>query len=304
MNTPWKLLPLIALLPGLALAQEPPAPATTPAAASVFPERMGPAEAVPADPANGGPAIGGAAPGEAAAPGVDTAAPPLQQLVNHRWKLTAATDAQAQPLNALFPAGGRPYFVSFSADGVSVQGPCNTLAGTFSVNADGRLEIPPLRATLTACDQLFMAADTALSALLAQPLQMTFPAGATTQLQLQTPGKDTLLFEGALTPEALYGPGTIIFLEIDAQRLACRNPRNADTTCLQARELAFDEQGVRIPPPGPWKPFYDPIDGYTHVPGERNVLRVKRFERGKVPGFAAHYRYVLDMVVETEQAPQ
>jgi hypothetical protein len=95
-----------------------------------------------------------------------------------------------------------------------------------------------------------------------------------------------------------------MFLEVDARRLACRNPHSTQTTCLQVRELAFDEQGLRIPPPGPWKPFYDTIDGYTHVPGERNVLRVKRFERSKVAGATTPYLYVLDLVVETEKVPE
>jgi heat shock protein HslJ len=291
------MAPLFALLPLVAQAQvpapldggaPPSAPAGTGQVDATTDVQQG--DDAPADPAQVDPL----------APEADAGGRQLQQLANHRWTLTSANDAQAQPMSALFPAGGRPYQFAFSNTGVSVQGPCNALTGGFQLNAEGLLEIPPLRATMMACEPELMAADTALAALLAQPLRVEFIGGAIAQLQLQTPANDTLLLEGQITPEALYGPGTIMFLEIDARRLACRNPRSTQTTCLQARELAFDEQGLRIPPPGPWKPFYEPIDGYTHVPGERNVLRVKRFDRGPGSAGTAPYLYVLDLIVETE----
>ncbi|MGL4565269.1 MAG: DUF4377 domain-containing protein, partial [Halioglobus sp.] len=91
---------------------------------------------------------------------------------------------------------------------------------------------------------------------------------------------------------------------VGAEQLPCRNPRNAATTCLQVREVSFDEKGLRSAAPGPWQPFYDDIEGYTHRPGERNVLRVKRFDRGAAAGDAAAAIYVLDLIVETEVVPQ
>ena len=51
--------------------------------------------------------------------------------------------------------------------------------------------------------------------------------------------------------------------------------------------------------PGEWQPFYDPIEGYTHQPGVRNVLRLKRFERGASAG-GSPFVFVLDLVVESE----
>jgi heat shock protein HslJ len=294
MKHPWILAPLIALFPLVVTAQD----STQDAAA---PTQSAPVEAAPQDDAQ---AQTETEDGASLMSETDIGTLQLQQLSNHRWTLATASDAQSQPLSALFPAGGRPYQFMFSSTGVSVQGPCNALAGAFQINAEGLLEIPPLRATMMACEPELMAADTALTALLAQPLRMEFLAGAIAQLQLQTPANDTLLLEGQITPEALYGPGMIMFLEVDARRLACRNPHSTQTTCLQVRELAFDEQGLRIPPPGPWKPFYDTIDGYTHVPGERNVLRVKRFERSKVAGQTAPYLYVLDLVVETQKVAE
>ena len=157
-----------------------------------------------------------------------------------------------------------------------------------------------MRSTMMACEPALMQADTALAALLTQPLQIVITWGAPPQLHLQTAANEILALQGQVTPEAVYGPATLIFLEVDARQLPCRNPRNAQTSCLQVREISFDEQGLRTGPPGPWQPFYDDIEGYTHTPGERNVLRVKRFDRGAATEAAAPAVYVLDLIIETE----
>jgi hypothetical protein len=66
------------------------------------------------------------------------------------------------------------------------------------------------------------------------------------------------------------------------------------------RDRRFDAQGLPIEPPGEWRTFYGGIDGYTHTPGVRNVLRIDRYPRKQVPADASRYVYVLDMVVESE----
>jgi heat shock protein HslJ len=228
----------------------------------------------------------------------------LQILRDHRWSLTSATDGQAQSIATLFPADGPPYTLTFSAPLLNFQGGCNNFGGGFQINARGELEAGPMRSTMMACEPALMQADTALAALLAQPLHIAITWGVPPQLQLQTAASETLVFKGQVTPEAVYGAGTLIFLEVDAMELPCRNPRNAQTTCLQVREISFDEQGLRTATSGPWQPFYDDIEGYTHTPGERNVLRVKRFDRGAAREDAAQAVYVLDLIIETEIVPQ
>jgi heat shock protein HslJ len=228
----------------------------------------------------------------------------LQILQDHQWSLKTATDSQSQAIAALFPADARPYVFTFSASNLNFQGGCNTFGGGYQISAQGQLEAGQMQSTMMACEPALMQSDTALAALLAQPLQISVAWGAPPQLHLQTAAAETLALEGQVTPEAVYGPGTLIFLEVDARQLPCRNPRNAQTTCLQVREISFDEQGLRTSMTGPWQPFYDDIEGYTHTPGERNVLRVKRFDRGAVPGNAAPALYVLDLIIETEIVPQ
>ena len=66
------------------------------------------------------------------------------------------------------------------------------------------------------------------------------------------------------------------------------------------RERVYDKQGLMVGTPGAWRPLYENIEGYTHTPGQRNVLRVKRFQRQAVPADTSSTVYVLDLIVESE----
>jgi len=237
---------------------------------------------------------------DSVAPIENTDAGLMQTLEEHRWLLTSASDGEDRRIDALFLATGRPYTVTFAASRLSFQGGCNSFAGGYQINAQGLLEAERMASTMMACEAELMKADAALVAMLAQPLQIEIVPGAQPLLQLRTAANETLGLQGQVTPEAMYGPGTLMFLEVDAQQLACRNPRNGQTTCLQVREIRFDEQGLRDAPPGPWRSFYDTIEGYSHTPGVRNVLRVKMFNRGAVSDNSAPAVYVLDLIIESE----
>ncbi len=240
-------------------------------------------------------------PTETVAPAAITDAGLFQTLEGHRWTLASATDSENHRIDALFPATGRPFTLTFSASRLSVQGGCNSIVGGYGINAEGLLKAEQMVSTQMACEPEIMKADAALAALLAQPLQIEIVPGLQPTLRLLTASNEALGLEGKVTPEALYGPGALLFLEVDAQALACRNPRNGQTTCLQVREISFDEQGLRSAHPGPWRPFYETIEGYSHTPGVRNVLRVNRFQRGAVSTPAI---YVLDLIVESEKMPE
>jgi hypothetical protein len=145
-----------------------------------------------------------------------------------------------------------------------------------------------------------MQADKALSDLLAKPMKMELTSGPTPTLRLTSAAGATILLTGQMTPEARYGASTTIFLEVAAQPVACSNPLSAQATCLQVRDRRYDEQGLRVGAPGEWRPLYEPIEGFTHRPGVRNVLRLKRFQRNPVPADASANVYVLDIIVESE----
>jgi hypothetical protein len=70
--------------------------------------------------------------------------------------------------------------------------------------------------------------------------------------------------------------------------------------CLQVRERKFDAKGLPIGKPGPLRPLYETIDGFKHVEGQRNVLRVKLYQRVPASRLTPDNVYVLDLVVESE----
>jgi len=223
-----------------------------------------------------------------------------QILENHRWTLVSATDAGNRRNDALFPVADHPFVFNFSGAGLNAKGSCNSLRGSYQIDAAGQLNVGRMAATMMACEPASMKADAALSALLAQPLRIDLIEGAQPQLRLVAASNETLVLKGQPTPEALYGPGTRIFLEVAAQRVACNHPLRPEATCLQVRERVYDEQGLMVGAPGAWWPLYEEIEGYQHTPGVRNVLRLKRFQRHPAPADASSFLYVLDLIVESE----
>jgi len=223
-----------------------------------------------------------------------------QQLGRYRWTLVLATDANHRRIAGLPPGQDRPVVLSFAGSRVSVQGPCNLLVGGYQVTAANQLTVNAGASTMMACDPALMQADSALSNLLAKPLQVQMIGRPSAQLHLTSPGNGTLNFTGEPTPESLYGAGTTVFLEIAAQSVACPNPRSPNNRCLQYRERHYDNKGLLVGTPGEWKPLTVNIEGFTHREGVRNVVRVKQFQGPPSAGGAPSIVYVLDLVVESE----
>jgi heat shock protein HslJ len=230
----------------------------------------------------------------------------LRTLESHRWTLASATGSQGERIAGLPVGVGRPIVFGFAEGRVNIEGGCNRTFGGYQIDGDNRLVLGRMASTMMACEPAAMKVDSTLSELLAAPAKIELAPGAEPVLRLVTAANATLSFVGQMTPEARYGPPTRIFLEVAAQTVACTNPTNGARTCLQVRERRFDAQGLVVGTPGAWQPFYDPIEGYTHQPGVRNVLRLKRFERGASAG-GSPFVFVLDLVVESEvlarQAP-
>jgi len=174
------------------------------------------------------------------------------------------------------------------------------MTGGYQIDAAGQLSVGRMAATTMACEASAMRADAALSALLAQPLQVDLTDGPSPVLRLVSINKDVLVLHGQPTPEARYGKGSLIFLEVAAQPVACKNPLGADTFCLRVRDLRYDDKGILVGLPGEWRPIHENIDGFTHRTGERNVVRVKRFQRSPAAVGESEAVYVLDLVIESE----
>lgn len=223
----------------------------------------------------------------------------VRSLQSNLWTLQSGSEATGQPIEGL-SVPGHAFTLRFQDARLSVQGGCNTMNGGWRLSPQGQLMTGRLAATMKACDAPLMKADATLSAILAQHLDVELQPGDKPTLKLLSPSRQLLVFSGQATPEALYGKATRIFLEVAPQTVECSSGVMR-AQCLQVRERRFDAQGLRIEPPGEWRLFHGSIEGYTHQPGVRNVLRINRYTRPQpLPADASRYVYVLDLVVESE----
>ena len=223
----------------------------------------------------------------------------VRSLQGHVWTLQSGSEASGQPIDGLM-VPGQAFQLRFDGARLAVTGGCNHMNGSWRLSPQGQLMVGRLAATMKACEPALMKADAALSAVLAQHLDVQLQGGTAPGLRLVSPTRQTLALAGQPTLESLHGKPAVVFLEVAAQTVPCQPGAGAPTQCLQVRDRRFDKQGLRIEPPGEWRAFYGQIDGYTHTPGVRNVLRVKRYTRSQVPADASRYLFVLDLVVESE----
>lgn len=224
----------------------------------------------------------------------------VQTLERYHWSLESATDAQDRAIETLSPREGHPVVFDFSGARLSIQGYCNRIMGTYQINAAEQLTVNGTASTNMACAPALMRADAALCGVLAKPMHVELDNGPKPRLRLVSASNETLTLTGQTTPEARYGPGALIFLEVSAHHVACTDPPPPNTRCLQVRERHFDEHGLAVGTQGEWQPLHENIEGFTHKEGERNVLRVKRFNRTPVCPGASSTLYVLDVIIESE----
>jgi heat shock protein HslJ len=222
----------------------------------------------------------------------------VRSLQSNVWTLQSGTEASGQPIDGLMPPG-QAFKLRFDGARLAISGGCNHMNGSWRLSPQNQLMVGRLAATMKACEPALMKADAALSAVLTQHLDLQLQAGAAPSLRLVSPARQTLALSGEPTLESRFGAPTRIFLEVAPQTVECVSGVMRGQ-CLQVRERRFDAQGLRIEPPGEWRNFHGGIDGYTHTPGVRNVLRINRYQRQQVPADASRYVYVLDLVVESE----
>jgi heat shock protein HslJ len=226
----------------------------------------------------------------------------VRALQANHWTLRSGSEAGGQAIDGLL-VPDHAFVMHFDGARVNIRGGCNAMTGGWRLDPNGQLLIGRLASTMKACEAALMKADAALSSVLAHPLQTALQPGprpeAAASLRLSSASGQTLSFTGQPTMESRYGAPTRVFLEVAPQTVECVSGVMR-TQCLRVRERRFDANGLRIEPPGEWQNFHGSIDGYTHTPGVRNVLRINRYQRKQVPADASRYIYVLDMVVESE----
>jgi heat shock protein HslJ len=235
-------------------------------------------------------------------PAAPTAATDTATLGRYHWQLSEATDQSGQRIDALFARPDKPLQLDFAKGRLNVSNACNHLGGGYHVE-HGKLQVEPMIHTMMACaDPAVTALDGAIDKRLHDQPALTLHADDDTpQLKLVTGDGDTLKFTGQPTAETRYGgEGETAFLEVAAQTVPCNHPAQPARQCLKVRERRYDAQGLVAGTPGEWHPLDQPIEGYDHRPGVRNVLRVKRYTVKNPPADTSSTAYVLDMVVESE----
>jgi len=233
------------------------------------------------------------------------AAPDAATLSAYHWDLAEARDASGAAQPEWVPPKtlcGAPLRLSFADQRVAVSGLCNRLGAGYQAQGD-RLKVSPVVGTMMACgDAGVMQYEQSVAKRLPQASTWRIaqgPDSPTLTLGFSDGAQWTLV--GTPTDETRYGStGQTLFLEVAPQRVVCSHPLIHNMQCLQVREIQYDASGIKTRQ-GDWQAFYSDIEGYSHQPGVRNVLRVKRYERTNVPADASRYAYVLDMVVESEQ---
>lgn len=220
-------------------------------------------------------------------------------LLAYHWDLSDARDASGatqkewmRPTTAVR--------LSFDDQRLAISGLCNRMGTSYRLDA-GAIEISPVVGTMMACpDAGLMQYEQAIAKRL--PQVSTWSITQHPEAPLLTLGFDDgaqWTLTGTLTDETRFGgPGQTLFLEIASQRVPCSHPLIPNMQCLQVREIQFDANGIQTSQ-GPWQVFYSDIEGYTHQPGIRNILRIKRYERSQAPADASRYVYVLDLVVQS-----
>jgi len=233
-------------------------------------------------------------------PAAPTASSLATTLMRHHWKLAEARTPTGAPITTLFSDVLPPLQLNFDGERLGVSHACNQFSTSWRLN-EGHLETGAAAQTMMACnDPVLLARQDTVKHLLADRPAVTLDEdGAVPVLTLAVPEGATLAFHGELTPQAEFGSaGDTVFLEVAAKEVPC--PEQAADACLDVREIHYDANGLRNGEPGAWQAWTAPIDGYEHVPGVRNVLRVKHFTRAAADTRQPTEAWILDMVVESD----
>lgn len=228
----------------------------------------------------------------------------VAQLNSYEWNLTRALDAKGQPISNWQSAGKKPIQLIFKDQRLSIQNLCNVISAPYSLEG-ARLKLGDAISTKRACSEKgLMDLEQRVHSQIASVQNLEIQSGATPTLLLSFADGSRWELTGAPTPATRYGSeGEQMFLEVAPKKVSCHHPLGAKLECLSVREIQFGEDGTKKST-GDWYNLFAEIEGFQFSPGLRTVLRLKRFPAAKpgepIPQDAPKYKYVLDMVIESE----
>lgn len=229
------------------------------------------------------------------------AEPALDQsrLTQFHWRLHDASDPDGDRVDELFGDVSNRVQIDFDENRLAIIGACNQIGGSYTID---RTTLKPgqLVQTMKACEDNLMRREAALKSYFEGDLQIQLSDSEAPLLTLIKNDGSTLIFEGVTTAESRYGTESeLVFLEVQPLRVSCHHPMMPDHECLQVRDVVYDEEGAKVSV-GEWQFLYQEIEGYSHEPGVRTILRLKRFPLINPPADGPGVAYVLDMAVESE----
>lgn len=195
----------------------------------------------------------------------------------------------------------KPLVLSFDDNQrLSIQTGCNNQGGTWKVE-DNTIVTSPLASTMMACADDLMQQER-LSADIFSEKKVPFTLSTQNDqaiLTITDSKGQKYTFLGKMTAEAKYqSEGKIVFLEISPQTKSCTGV--APQTCMQVREIKYDDKGIKTYADKNWSLYYGQIEDFEHNPNQRVIVRVKRFDIKNPAADQSSIADVLDMVVEQE----
>lgn len=194
-----------------------------------------------------------------------------------------------------------PIQLNFAADHLSITTGCNNQGSSWKIEGH-HLVTSSLVSTMKACSPELMKNEQFSSNLFNnQKIKFELNTRSVEQpsLIITAENGQKYEFKGTMTPETKYqSQGEIIFLEISPETKSCTGV--APQTCLQVREIKYNDKGIKTQVDKDWTLFYDQIQGFQHRADQRVIVRIKRYERKNPAADQSKYAYVQDMIVEQE----
>jgi heat shock protein HslJ len=210
-----------------------------------------------------------------------------QTLASYQW--STRTGTAPKPLVLNFDDKGR----------LSIATSCNGMGSSWKVEHN-QIVTGPLMGTLMACEPKAMQQESVAKDLFNDrkaPFILDLKDAQQPTLTIISAIGEKYIFTGKMTAETKYqSQAETIFLEISPETKPCSGV--APQTCLQVREVKYSESGIKTQVDKDWTLFYDQIEGFTHNPNERQIIRVKRYEIKHPAADQSKYAYIHDMTVE------
>ena len=197
----------------------------------------------------------------------------------------------------------QPVVLTFQSDAkLFIKTSCNSMFTQWHLQGQN-LTTGPMASTMIGCQGATAQQEQFTAQLFneKQPAQISLDMTNVEQpiLTLISANGQTTRFIGRMTAETRYKTqAETIFLEISPQTKNCTGV--APQTCLQVREIKYDQSGLKTQVDKDWSLFYDQIEGFEHQPDVRQIIKVKRYEIKNPAADQSKYAYVLDMTVESE----